>query len=470
MNAINQEPALADVFPRANEAQWRKASLAALKGAPFDSLISHIGAGIELQPLYARLTEDRPRPWRRAAGAWRVCARVDHPDAETASDLLRADLDNGADAIHFVFAGAAGAYGFGLPTSREALTTVVNSLALDSPPAIEIDLPWRGRACADELARAIEAAHVDPASCRVSFGLDPLGDIARGGGSATPWTAAAPELAALARALAGRGWRGRFALADGRIVAAAGGSPARELAYVLSCALSCWRALEEGEVDTGQALEMIGFRLSVDADQFVSIAKMRAMRRLWARVEQASGFTPTPIHIHAETAWRMMAARAPWNNLLRTTLAIFAAGVGGADAISTLPFTQAIGLPDAAARRLARNSQLLLLEEAHIAQCADPAGGAGGIEALTDTLCATAWRLFQEIERVGGIAGSLAIGAFQADVAADRATQGPRQIIGVTEFPNSEETPVVVLSPLPAAIPLAPGALAAGRDAEASGA
>ncbi len=143
---------------------------------------------------------------------------------------------------------------------------------------------------------------------------------------------------------------------------------------------------------------MIFFRLAADADQFLTMAKFRALRKLWARVEEACGLTPKPAFISAETAWRMMTRRDPSVNMLRATIAAFSAGLGGADAISVLPFTAALGLPDCFARRIARNTELILLDESNLAKVADPAAGSGGIEDLTDQMCRAAWTLFQEIE------------------------------------------------------------------------
>src|SRR5213078_1066267 len=155
------------------------------------------------------------------------------------------------------------------------------------------------------------------------------------------------------------------------------------------------RALEADGIALDDARAMIFFRVAVDADQFLSIAKLRALRLLWARVEEACGLTPTPAFVSATTAWRMMTKRDPWVNLLRTTVAAFSAGVGGADAISVLPFTAALGLPDGFARRLARNTQLVLIEEANLAKVADPAAGSGSLEDLTGKLCRSAWSLFR---------------------------------------------------------------------------
>ena len=129
---------------------------------------------------------------------------------------------------------------------------------------------------------------------------------------------------------------------------------------------------------------MIYFRLAADADEFLTIAKFRALRKLWARVEEACGLAPQPDYVAAETAWRMMTKRDPYVNMLRTTIAVAAAGLGGADAIAALPFTLAVGLPDRFARRIARNTQLILLEESNLASVADPAAGSGAIEDLTE--------------------------------------------------------------------------------------
>jgi methylmalonyl-CoA mutase len=179
------------------------------------------------------------------------------------------------------------------------------------------------------------------------------------------------------------------------------------------------------------------------------------MRRLWARVETACGLDPTPIRLHAETAWRMTTRRDPWVNMLRATVAAFSAGIGGADSVAVLPFTTALGLPDAFARRIARNTQHILLQESNLWRVADPAAGAGGFEALTDALCGTAWGLFQDIEREGGMAASLAAGALQGRIAATRAERGRaiaarrQPITGTSAFPDLAEAPVNVLLPSP---------------------
>ncbi len=265
-----------------------------------------------------------------------------------------------------------------------------------------------------------------------------------------PWKDLAPYFAELVKELAGDGFRGPFAVADGRVIHNAGGSEAQELAFALACAVTYLRAMEAGGMPLDAARRVIYFRLAADADQFLTIAKFRAVRKLWARVEQACGLSPVPAYVSAETAWRMMTRRDPSVNMLRATVAVFAAGVGGADAISVLPFTAALGLPNRLARRIARNTQLMLLEESNIAKVSDPTAGSGGIEDLTSQLCEAAWALFQEIEKAGGAAEALEQGAIQSKVSATRAEREKAvarrkdALTGTSEFPNIHEEMVHV--------------------------
>src|SRR5262249_23123456 len=154
--------------------------------------------------------------------------------------------------------------------------------------------------------------------------------------------------------------------------------------------------------------------------EFLTVAKFRALRLLWARVEEACGLAPKPVFVAAETAWRMLTRHDPYVNMLRATIATFSAGLGGANAITLPPHTLALALPDAFARRVARNTQLILLEESNLAKVSDPAAGSGGLEALTRQLCAAAWSLFQEIEKAGGILAALQQGLIQDKVKATR--------------------------------------------------
>ena len=445
-------PAFAAPFPPADEAQWRALVDKVLKGGKFERLVGKTADGIAIQPLYQRAPEG-PRALARRPGGWDVLTRIDFADPATANAQAKAEIAAGAAGLHFVFAGSAGAHGFGLAdgvTLKQALEGIDPATT-----AIELDLSQQAKDAPEALAALVVDSGLNPASARISFGIDPIGGLTLSGANEPLWRDLAPVVAAKISALAKLGFAGPFCVADGRIVHAAGGSEAQELAYVLSTGVAYLRALEAAGDDLPDARARIGFRLAADADQFATIAKFRALRLLWARIEEKCGLAPQPISIHAETAWRMMSRRDPHVNLLRATVAVFSAATGGADRISVLPFTQAVGLPDAFARRLARNTQLVLQEEANIARVADPAAGSGAIETLTGELSAAAWAQFRTLEKDGGIGEARVRATLAADIAAVHAARlkmiatRREPLTGVSEFPNIHEAAPDVLAPCP---------------------
>jgi methylmalonyl-CoA mutase len=448
-------------FASTDEEQWRRLVAKALKGAPFDSLIGRTDDGIPIEPLYQRASG--PRAGRRS-GPWRVLARTDHPDPRAANAQVLEDLAGGADGLEIIFAGAAGAYGYGLAKSDATTLAVALKDVLFDAALVELEPGPAGegvaRVLADHVARSSDAAGVD-----VSFGLDPIGALAFSG-RGRPWPQEAEAVSLLVRDLSARGFQGPFLAADGRLVHGAGGSPAQELAFALGSALAYLRALEAAGLTLERARQAIGFRLAADADEFISLAKFRALRLLWAQVEEACGLAPSPARLSGASAWRMMTARDPYVNILRGAMAAFSAGLGGVDSFSILPFTQAIGLPDALARRLARNAQLLLLEESNLGFVADPACDAGAFDSLTQALCEKAWSLLQEIESRGGVVRALERGDFQAEVAkiaAARSRDVARRtapITGLSDFPDLAE----ILSEV---LPIAPPAFAYQGDERA---
>jgi len=464
----------ADVFPQTSEAQWKKLVETALKGGAFEKLIGKSADGLAIQPLYAQ--SSGPRAFKSKPGAWNVLARVDQPDFEAANLQALSDLEGGANGLHLIFAGSPSAHGFGLPMPTKAdLATLFKDIHLQHGIAIELDLSPETFDAGALIADYAAGLGIAPNLINISFGFNPLGAMARAGGG-YDWADVAPHFVSAVNSARKGGLSGPFVVADGRLVHDAGGSEAQELAFTLANAIANIRALEQSGIALEEARGMIGFRMASDADEFFSLAKFRALRRLWARIEAVMGLAHQPIHIHAESAWRMITKRDPWVNLLRTSVAAFSAGLGGADSISLLPFTQAIGLPDAFARRLARNTQLILLEESNLDKVADPAAGAGGFETLTEELCLKAWAIFQQIEAQGGLYAALKAGKVQAEIAAVKAARdkniGRRKeaITGVSEFPNIHEADVPVLAKAPAPKLLHTGtfpALVAHRSSEA---
>ncbi len=446
---------LASEFPPATRDDWLKLVRLALKDRPIERLTSKTYDGLPIEPLYPRAENAQPLASR--SGPWQVMARADHPDPATANAQALHDLENGATGLTLVFPGAIGSNGYGLDASASGIAKLLDGVFLDAGVAIELHTAESTKDAADHIAALVTKRGHEPGTVDVRFGHDPLGAHLAGGGAPIPWRDLAPRFAAHVAALAKQGYKSPLTAADGRIVHNAGGSEAQELAYTLAVAVAYLRALESAGVPLADARTMIGFRLAADADQFLTIAKFRALRVLWARVEQACGLTPKPALVSAETAWRMMSQRDPWTNMLRGSIAAFSAGIGGADAIGVLPFTAALGLPDPFARRIARNIQLLLLEESNLWRVSDPAAGSGAIEDLTGKLGAAAWTLFQDIEAAGGAPAALEAGWIQGKVAATRAehekavAQRRDVLTGTSDYPLLSETPVEVLNVKPAA-------------------
>jgi methylmalonyl-CoA mutase len=445
------EFSLARDFSPADESAWKALVEEALKGAPLASLLSRGHDGITIDPLYPRAKDAKPIEGRAAGTPWAVTQRIDLPDPDAANAQILEDLNNGASGIALVFPGAIGDYGFGLPPTGAAISAALDGVYLDAGIALDLDLSAPSKDAAGLIATLVKARGIAPKDVTIRFGFGPLGGVAASGKSPVPWKDIAPIFAGLISDLAGQGFTGPFAVADGRVVHGAGGSEAQELAFVLAVAVAYLRAMEAASIALDDARRFIYFRLAADQDQLLTTAKFRALRKLWARIEEASQLNSRPAFVAGETAWRMMTRRDPHGNIVRGTIAALAAAVGGADAITVLPFSAALGMPDAFARRIARNTQTILIEEANIHRVADPAAGSGAIEALTDQLCARAWALFQDIEREGGAAETLKTGSIQRAVARVRAEREANvarrtdSLVGTSDFPDLAEAPVVVL-------------------------
>ncbi|OBH02117.1 methylmalonyl-CoA mutase small subunit [Mycobacterium sp. E3247] len=409
--------------------------------------------GIAVRALYTALDElpEPPLPgeWPYVRGAdalrdvksgWRVAEAfpADRVAGVTAKDVNSAVLEalgNGAGALML----RVGESGVTVDQLEDALEGVHLSMA----PVI-VDAGADYSAAADvmlAMATRVEADQRELLS--IDLGGDPLTAVLSDRPAPT-----LDEVVTVAQRAAGE--RGVRALTvDGPAFHNLGANATWELAGTVAAGVVYLRRLTESGMSVGDALRQISFRLAADDDQFVTLAKMRAVRQLWARVAEVVGDPDGgAVTVHAETSLPMMTQRDPWVNMLRCTLAAFGAAVGGADTVLVLPFDVAIpgGFPGTArsfARRIARNTQLLLLEESHVGRVLDPAGGSWYVEDLTARLAEQAWTHFQAIEARGGFVEARDYIAEQiAEVAQRRADDIAHRrtaITGVNEFPNLTE-------------------------------
>jgi methylmalonyl-CoA mutase len=424
-------------FPTPKREEWLAAVEKVLRGRPFDKvLVSTTRDGLDIQPLYGGGRVEAgslvdPDPERLDRG-WDVRQVHDGADPDCASGVL-AELERGVTSIEIT----APADGWTLDSLRGATEGVLLDLA---PVALA------PHARPDD-ARALHSLIVERGDGDTTaswLGLDPLGEISRGG------TADLSACAAVAAELAPSLPQGRTLTVDSTRYGDAGATEAEELGWGLATGVAYLRAMEVAGVPPSGAAATISFRMTAGADQFMTIASLRAARRLWRRVLDACDVPADgPRHlIQAVTGRSMFSRRDPWVNMLRGTTAAMAAGLGGADAVTVLPFDDALGEPDGFSQRVARNTQLLLIEESHLAQVVDPAAGSWFVESLTDRLAESAWKVFQDVEASGGIESALADGTIRAalDQAWDDrvASLGTRRvpITGVSEFPDVDESPV----------------------------
>ncbi|GAB7070742.1 methylmalonyl-CoA mutase small subunit [Mycolicibacterium hodleri] len=284
-------------------------------------------------------------------------------------------------------------------------------------------------------------------SLSVDLGADPLTAVLADRDAPT-----VDEVVTTAATLTDFGGGVRAVTVDGAGLHDLGASASWELAGAVAAGVSYLRLLCDGGVSAPDALAQIAFRYGADDDQFMTIAKLRAARQLWARVAEVVGHPEAgAATIHAVTSRAMMAQRDPWVNMLRTTLAAFGAGVGGADTVQVHEFDSSIpgGLPAVArtfARRMARNTQLLLLEESHLGRVLDPAAGSWFVEDLTRRLTEEAWRHFQDVEARGGFVDARDHVATQIglvrDARSDDVAHRRTALTGVNEYPNLAEAPL----------------------------
>lgn len=426
-------------FPTPTPADWRAEAEKALKGRPLESLLHLDADHLLTRPLYAGATGVQPLFAPRASDAdgraWDLRASVEGDDPAAVNAAVLDELQGGAASI--LLSGA-------VLADSDAMARALSGVALELAP-VALDAGPAGSDAANALAVAAKGSP----RARLMFHLDPITDWAAQGGAPRPIEECLSLAAATADRHAGAYPEARLFLATGRAAHEAGGSAGQELGLAAASAVALMRAALDAGLPVERALAGTVLGVSVDVQCFDSLAKVRALRLMWASLSRGFGHE-TPARIEARSSRRMLAARDPWPNLLRLTAAAFASAVGGADAVVLDGFTRAVGRPDAFARRQARNAQLVLMEEAGLGRVDDPAAGAWYLDSRTRDLAQAGWDEFQRIEREGGIVASLRGGAFQSRVAAARnraqAAFGPEagKLVGVTAFIDADVRPAPV--------------------------
>jgi methylmalonyl-CoA mutase len=473
---------LRDDFPPARYDDWRALAEADLAGASFEQkLVTQTYEGIDVRPVYTRRDcpgEGDPegfpglppfvrgsRPLESVRLGWDLRQEHAHPDLAATNQAIRDDLRGGVTSLLLrldiaarkgldpdhpeaaELAGRDGVMAYNVADLDTALAGVDLSsvgLTLEAgaaflPAAASVAALWRRRNVPAEQARG-------------AFNADPLAVLARDGHLPfTPETGLA-QLADLA------GWTAQHYphVTAVRVGTApyhhAGATAAQDLAFGMATGVEYLRALSRAGMAVEQAARQMVFSISLGTHHFLALAKLRAARRLWCRVIESCGGSPgvgEGMRIHARVSKRVLTLCDPYVNLLRNAAACFAAGLGGVEAITSVPFDAAVGLPDALSRRIARNTVHVLQEEAHLHRVVDPAGGSWFLVWLTDQVAEKSWAVFQEVERQGGMLQAIRSGWVAGQI---ESAFGPRAgnlarrkegITGISEFPDVGEVPVI---------------------------
>lgn len=468
------EERLLSEFPAPTMEQWRDEVIRLLKGAPFEKkMLAATYEGITLQPIYtAEDVKDLPfqdtlpgewpylrgtEPLGKRISGWLVAQELPFPDAKAFNEALRADLERGQNAVNLVL-DEAGRHGLDADQSEavgkggvsiSTYADMVQALeGVDTSLPIQLAASASAVPAAALLVAALKARKADLAKAQLSLGFDPLGALASKGSLPMSLDQAYDQLADLTKWAKAYAPKSLTLVACGRPYHESGANAVQDLAFTLASAVATLRALEARGVSVDDAASRMLVRLSVGGNFFMEIAKLRAMRVLWAQVVRACGGSDeaAKIHLHARSGLFNKTQFDPHVNMLRGTTEAFAAVVGGADSLHVAPYDAVLSqVPSDQGRRVARNTQIMLREESKLDHVVDLAGGSWAVETLTHQLCVAAWKLFQEVEAMGGMKAALEAGFPQgriAEVAAARRkalVQRTDVVVGTNQYPNALE-------------------------------
>ncbi|MEL6413463.1 MAG: methylmalonyl-CoA mutase family protein [Pseudomonadota bacterium] len=450
---------LSSRFDEATEADWLSAVEKALKGGGIEKITRRTRDDLKVRPLYRETdfaSGNDPRgapgeaPFLRGGASepdpylpWDIRQSFSHPDPAITNQEIMRDLERGVTSIHLGIE-CSGKRGC-IITNLEQLNTALDGIRAD---IATISLGHRGAgsgASAAALLALWADQQDDPGAQKLAFNISPIRQLSFTGKIGGGIDAAMAKTAALVKSLAAKFPASKSLAVDGQSAHEAGASEAQELAILLADAVDTLRRLDVAGLPAAEASNQLVFKIAVDANYGIGIAKLRAVRRLWARIQDAMGLESAPMEIHAVTSARMLTRYDAWVNILRGTAACFAAATGGADVITVRAFNESFSVPEELGRRIARNTQIMAMEESGLGRIADPSGGAWFTETLSEDLAQAAWTEFQQIEAEGGLVESLVAGKVQARIAGKRAAlmknvaRRKTPVTGVSEFPLLEE-------------------------------
>ncbi len=472
---------LFDAFDAPSVEQWQEETVAALKGIPYEKLHTRTYEGVTLQPIYRRAdaagiahqhTLPGKPPYVRGATAsgyleapWLVAQGISAGSPAAFNKALRHDLERGQAAVNLAVDAATragldpdqaraeqiGADGLSIAIADD-FATALDGVELAKTP-IFVQTGTSAFALGALLAAAVQRQGAAPMQLSGCLGSDPLGQLASAGQLPCSLSRAYDEMAELTAWAQINAPKLDTIVVDGSATHNGGGNAVQELAFALATGVEYLSAMQARGIDIDTTASHMRFVFALGGNFFMEVAKLRAARLLWSQIVAAFGGSDEAqkMTIHAQTARWNKTAIDPYVNMLRVTTEAFAGAVGGVGSMAVAPFDDVVRPADEFARRIARNTQLVLQSETNVGRVIDPAGGSWYVEQLTDQLARDAWSLFQDIEGQGGMLAALEAGSPQAQIAETAAKRTANLetrrdvLVGANMYPNLTEIPLEVV-------------------------
>lgn len=472
-NSVNSLEGFSE-FSMPTYEEWRRVTEKSLKGVSFDTLITNTYEGIPLQPMYQSADirqlihiDSHPGqiPYLRGCNSvgekknsWEISQEIAESTPQQFNKVVREDLSKGQTMVNIVLDEATqngidadkanmNMLGYGLSLSiHEDFQVALKEIELSNTP-IFIDTGSLSLPVLSHFLAYVKERNIAFERLKGCIGMDPIGTMVEIGSIPYQLETCYNVMGDIVKWANENQTSLQTILVKGQPYHNGGASAVEELAFMLATAVEYIRALQKREIGINEGAVQFQFSFSVGSNVFMEIAKFRAARVLWSTIIDAFGGEPATqkLTIHARTSSWNKTVYDPYVNMLRTTAEAFSAAVGGVDSLHVSPFDEALQSSTPFSRRIARNTQLILQEESHLAKIIDPAGGSWYIEKLTDEVAKKAWELFQQTEEIGGMLQALEKGFPQQTI---EKTSKKRQLniqhckdvfIGVNQYPNPNE-------------------------------
>ncbi len=414
-------------FPPVSTEEWEQVIKKDLNGADYKQKLRwETGEGVEVLPFYRK--EDESPAYQSLLPndhKWSIRQTIYDSDVEEANRSAKKAIKGGADALEFRMQMQSIAGNIGPDMTGTAIQSQQDfSLLLQDISLVDTELHFNtgmlSPVFAAMLANECEKRKIDPSKINGSFLYDPFLFILKHGRWPDREEAISDSLIHIIKFCDHTLPKVRPVGVDASIFRNAGGALAQELGYGLASGSEYLAMMDDADIGLEKVASALHFNFSVGSDYFLEIAKLRAARKLWPQVLKAYGIDEAVMSISSKSLSWNKTKREPYTNMLRGTTEVMTAALGGSDSITVAPFDSSFNKPDEFSQRIARNTQLILKNEAYFDKVSDPAAGSWYIETLTDKIAEAAWKVFRKIEQQGGLLKSIKEGIIQTAIAEAR--------------------------------------------------